>query len=62
MISFGVKLKNDLWRLFIDSLKGFSFKNGNKYASVLIAHTVNHNESYENVELIHELIKYNDHN
>ena len=50
------------WRLFIDSskwsLKGVLMHNGNKYPSIPIAHSVHLKESYDNMELLLEAIKY----
>lgn len=65
MKALGVKHKPAEWRLFIDSsktsLKGILLHNGNKYASVPIAHSVHHKESHESVQLLLNLIKYNEH-
>jgi hypothetical protein len=51
------------WRLFIDSSKG-SLKavllhNGNKFASIPVAHSIHLKETYENLVL--ENIKYHEH-
>ena len=50
------------WRLFIDSskriLKGVLLHNGNKYPSIPIVHSVHLKESYDNMELLLEAIKY----
>ena len=52
------------WRLFIDSskrsLKGVLLHNGNKYPSIPIAHSVHLKESYDNMELLLEAIKYSE--
>ena len=52
------------WRLFIDSskrsLKGVLLRNGNKYPSIPIAHSVHLKESYDNMELLLEAIKYSE--
>ena len=54
------------WRLFIDSskrsLKGVLLHNGNTLASVPVAHSVHLKETYENLELLLEKIKYREHN
>ena len=51
------------WCLFIDSSK-WSLKgvlhNGNKYPSIRIAHTVHLKESYENMKLLLEVVKYSE--
>ena len=51
------------WRLFIDSfnqsLKAELLHNGNKYPSIPIVHSVHLNESYDNIELLFEGVKYN---
>jgi len=53
------------WRLFIDSsktsLKGVLLHNGNKYASVPVAHSTQLKETYENVELLFNKVNYKDH-
>ena len=50
------------WHIFIDSskgsLKGVLLHNENKYLSILIAHSVHLKESYDNMELLLEAIKY----
>ena len=52
------------WRLFIDSskrsLKGVLLHNGNKYPSIPIAYSVHLKESYDNMELLLEAIKYSE--
>ena len=52
------------WCLFIDSskwsLKGVLLNNGNKYPSIPIAHSVHLKESYDNMELLLEAIKYSE--
>lgn len=52
------------WRLFIDSskrsLKGVLLHNGNTYASVPVAHSVHLKETYENLELLLNKIKYSE--
>lgn len=53
------------WRLFIDSckrsLKCVLLHNGNKFASIPIAHSTKLKEEYENVKLVLEKIKYSEH-
>lgn len=54
------------WRLFIDSskksLKGVLLHNGNKYASIPVAHSVDFKENYEKIKCLLEKIKYRGHN
>ena len=53
-------------RLFIDSskrsIKAVLLHNGNKYASIPIAHSVFMEKSCEDVKLILQKIKYSEHN
>lgn len=53
------------WRLFIDSskrsLKCILLHNGNEYAGVPIAHSTKLKEEYDNISLVLNKIKYNDH-
>lgn len=53
------------WRLFIDSskrsLKCVLLHNGNKYGSIPIAHSTKMKEEYENIAVVLDKIKYNDH-
>lgn len=53
------------WRLYIDSSKislmAVLLHNGNKYASVPIAHTVLLIETYENFVILLDKIKYTEH-
>lgn len=53
------------WRLFIDSskrsLKCVLLHNGNKYGSIPIAHSTTMKEEYDNIALVMEKIKYQDH-
>ena len=54
------------WRLFIDSskisLKGvLLYNNGDKYASVPVAHSVHLKETYHNLKLLLEKVKYAEH-
>ncbi|GBL76983.1 hypothetical protein AVEN_12646-1 [Araneus ventricosus] len=66
MLKFGVKYKDDEWKLFIDSskrsLKAVLLHNGNKYVSVPVGHSIHLKESYENMEFVLTRLKYNDHN
>ena len=60
--SLGLPHNPSDWRLFIDSskqsFKGVLLHNGNKYPSIPIAHSVHQKESYDNMELLLEAIKY----
>lgn len=62
---FGITYKTSEWRLFIDSsqrsLKGVLLHNGNKYASIPVAHSVHLKETYENVGTLLSNIKYVEH-
>ena len=53
------------WRLFIDSSKRslnvVSLHNGNKFGSITLAHSVTLTEKYENVNLVLQLISYDQH-
>ena len=53
------------WRLFIGSskasLKCVLLHNGNRYASILIGHSVHLKETYENMNMLLMKIKYNKH-
>ena len=53
------------WRLFIDSskrsLKVVLLHNGNKFGSIPLAHSVTLREKYENVNLVLQLISYDQH-
>lgn len=53
------------WRLFIDSskksLKAVLLHNGNKFASIPIAHSVKMKEEYASLGFLLEKIKYNEH-
>jgi hypothetical protein len=61
----GVKYKTDEWGLFIDSsktsLKGVLLHNGNRLASVPVAHLVNLKETYKNLEQLLQKINYKEH-
>ena len=63
--SFNIAYKADEWRLFIDSskrsLKAVLLHNGNKYASLPVAHSVHLKECYENLDLVLSKIRYKDH-
>ena len=54
--SFGLQHIPSDWRLFIDSSK----RSLNKYPSIPIAHSVQLKESYDNMELLLEAIKYSE--
>ena len=60
--SLGLPHNSSDWRLFIDSskrsLKDVLLHNGNEYSSIPIAHSVQLKESYDNMELLLEAIKY----
>ena len=62
--SLGLPHNPSDWRLFIDSskrrIKGVLLHNGNKYPSIPIAHSVHLKESYDNMELLLEAIKYSE--
>ena len=62
--SLGLSHNPSDWRLFINSskrsLKGVLLHNGNKYSSIPIAHSVHLKESYDNMELLLEAIKYSE--
>ena len=62
--SLGLPHNPSDWRLFMDSskrsLKGVLLHNGNKYPSIPIAHSVHLKESYDNMELLLEAIKYSE--
>jgi hypothetical protein len=53
------------WRLFIDSskvsLKAMLLHNGNKFPSVPLAHTVHMKEPYENLQVLLQKIRYEEH-
>ena len=61
----GTKYSSTEWRLFIDaskqSLKGVLLHIGNKYAVVPVAHSVHLKESYDNMALLLQKIKYSEH-
>jgi hypothetical protein len=61
----GVVYDASEWRLFIDSskrsLKGVWLHNGNKYASVPVAHSIHLKETYENLEIFLSKMKYKEH-
>ena len=62
--SLGLPHNPSDWRLFIDSskrsLKGVLLHNENKYPSIPIAHSVHLKESYDNMKLLLEAIKYSE--
>ena len=57
--------KDEDWRLFIDSskrsLKAVLLHNGNKFASIPIAHSTKLKEIFENLEIVLQKIKYSEH-
>ena len=61
-MSLGLPHNPSDWHLFIysskRSLKAVLLHNGNKYLSIPIAHTAHLKESYDNMELLLETIKY----
>ena len=56
----------DEWRLFLDSskpsLKCVLLRNGNKFACVLIGHSVIVKERYLNVKMVLQKLRYSKHN
>ena len=62
--SLGLPHNPSDWRLFINSskrsFKGVLLHNGNKYPSIPIAHSVHLKESYDNMGLLLEAIKYSE--
>lgn len=52
------------WRLFIDSskfsLKGVLLHNGNKHPSIPVAHSVHMKETYDNMKILLQKIKYHE--
>lgn len=62
---FDIKYDSSEWRLFIDSsktsLKVVLLHNGNKFASIPIGHSVHMKEDYNDLAIILEKIKYQDH-
>lgn len=58
----GFPERSEEWRLFIDSskisLKAVLLHNGNKYPSVPVAHATNMKETYENMKLLLDKIRY----
>jgi hypothetical protein len=61
----GAEYKAGEWRLFTDSskrsLKGVLLHNGNRLASVAVAHLVHFKETYANLEQLLEKINYKQH-
>lgn len=61
----GLKEYKPEWRLFIDSckrsLKCVLLHNGNKFASIPIAHSTKLKEEYENAKLVLEKNYYSEH-
>ena len=64
--ALGVPYQPREWRLFIDSscrsLKAVLLHIGNKMASVPIGHSVQLTESYKNIKILIDAIKYSNHN
>lgn len=58
--------RDDEWRLFIDSskrsLKAVLLHVGNTYAPIPIAHSTKLKETYENLQIVLDKIKYSEHN
>lgn len=65
MNEFGIEYKKEEWRLFIDSsktsLKAVLLHNGNTYASLPVGHSIHMKESYENLDIVLNTIKYLEH-
>ena len=65
VVALGLEYSADDWRLFIDSsnksLKAVLLHNGNKVASVPLAHSVHLSESYNTMQILLSAIKYNHH-
>lgn len=65
MKSFEIEYDSSEWRLFIDSsktsLKAVLLHNGNKLASLPVGHSVHLEESYNDLAMILEKIKYQEH-
>lgn len=63
--AFGIEYNKQDWRLFIDSskrsLKVVLLHNGNRYASLPVGHSVVLKETYENLQLVLQKIKYSEH-
>ena len=66
MDALGHNYNADEWRLFIDSskvsLKAVLLHNGNKLPSIPLAHAAGMKETYNNMKLLLEKIKYKEHN
>lgn len=62
--AFGIHHDPSSWRLFIDSsktsLKAVLLHNGNHYPAIPIGHAVSMKETYENLKILLEKIKYKD--
>ena len=62
MFTFKVQHITENWRLFIDSskrsIKAVLLHNGNKYASIPVGHLVHLKETYGNLALILDKLKY----
>ena len=63
---FGYEHKADEWRLFIDasktSLKAVLLHNGNKFSSLPLAYAAHMKETYDNMVVLLDKIRYRDHN
>ena len=67
LLQFGISVYNPTeWRLFIDSskrsLKCVLLHNGNIFGSVPIGHSVYFQETYDDIKMVLNLIKYRKHN
>ena len=62
MNQFRIEYRKADWRLFIDlskiSLKAVLLHNGNTYASLPLAHSVEMKETYDNMKILLKEIKY----
>jgi hypothetical protein len=65
MTELGCEYKSDEWRLFIDSskssLKAVLLFNGNTKPSIPVVHAVEMKETYETMQILLQLIKYDEH-
>ena len=64
--AIGIPCNTSDWRLFIDSLskslKAVLVHNTNKCPSILLAHSVQMKENYENVKMLLSALRYNQYN
>ncbi|KYN11115.1 hypothetical protein ALC57_16739 [Trachymyrmex cornetzi] len=62
---YGIKFNSADWRFFINSskrsLKGVLLHNGNRYASIPIVYSAHLKESYTNMNLVFQSIRYDEH-